>query len=462
MHFRVAVGVAVVALATVACGDQRPRLPEQPTVSEAQPDGPRFVAQGGGFSTKCSFPTASQLAGSYFTNNDTARVVKGLIGNMKSAGVGTAAAQSSGFDIFVHVSTNLSVNTDVQTGSRFVNEIIKCMFTDPNAWPATFSAATPGPEDFTESLDATKNGAFEVRSSTPDVNPVAARLDGYSAVAPEQTSSWASVLSTNPAPKRVLFYGRASVDQLGVSSETFYNWKVVARNTAFDPVLLVGVCVDPFVPNSDNQKLVVRRQDALGASFLPFADAWFLTPGGGCVERQLLGSRSGLVEQLAARVFLFGTTLFGPRPLHARGLLHPGGLAGATGGVHTDYGPEFVDSVFLRFVQQPRDARVCSVPAGFGCSNKQTISPVKVLATWHDLPVGGVQITVVPVDNNGTPAEMRGDSVLVTGEDGTVTYLDLGLTKPGGYRLVTIAEVLGRSSAIVIPQVSSDRFNIRP
>ena len=77
--------------------------------------------------------------------------------------------------------------------------------------------------------------------------------------------------------------------------------------------------------------------------------------------------------------------------------------------------------------------------------------------------MGGVRVTVVPVNNNGTPVEMRGDSTLVTGEDGTVTYTNLGLTKTGGYALLTNAELVEqRSAEIVIPHVTSTKFNVRP
>ena len=447
------VAVTVLALAVVGCDERQGRLPEQPNVPP-----PSFVAQGGsGFSTKCSFPTANQLAGSYFTNNDTARAVRGLITDMKSAGARTPAARDIGFDVFVHVSKNVTANPDEGTGSALVNEIIKCMFSDPNAWPATYTAAIPGPEDFTVSLDATLNGAFEVRSSTSDNTPVRARLDSYSAVAPGFLGSWSSVLSTNPAPNRVLFYGRPSIEQVGVNPNTFYNWKVVARNTVFNPALLVGVCVDADV----NEKAMVRRQDQVGISYLPFADAWFLDPGNDCTVHT--ANQAALWQQLAQGVFRFGTDLLGPRPLAASVLVNPGGLGGSTGGIRTDYGPDFVDSVFLAFVDQPHDARVCTADVGFGCSGTQTISPFTVIATWHGFPVGGVRVTVLPIDNNGTPAEMRGDSTLVTGEDGTVTYTNLGLTKPGGYRLFTTAElVVSRSADIVIPHVSSRRFNIRP
>lgn len=460
MRFHVArFGVAVAALAAVACGDQQDRQAQ----SEA-PLAPVFAAHGTTtFSTKCSFTTASQLGGSYFTNNDTTKLVRSLISSMKSAGAGTTTARDLGFDVLVHVSTNVAVNPDEVTGSAFVNEIIKCMFSDPSEWPATYSAATPGPEDFTVALDASQNGAFGVRGGiTDDPGALYARLDKYSAVAPPSGDSWSDVLSGNPLPKRVLFYGRPSLAQVGVDPNTFYNWKVVARNTTFTPAVLVGLCVNKDLNDFGNDKAVVRRQDTDAISFLPFADGYFLNPGVDCTVHSLADVLSPF-GRLAAGFVGIGTTLFGARPLHASGLLNPGGLAGSTGGIHTDYGPDFVDSVFLSFVQQPHDAKVCTVAAGSGCTGNQTISPVKILATWRGFPVGGVRIAVVPVNNNGTPAEMRGDSTLVTGEDGTVTYTNLGLTKPGGYALLTNAELVEqRSTEIVIPHVTSIKFNIRP
>lgn len=451
--------VAVGSLAILACSERLSRLPEQPDT----PNPPSFAVHGAtSFNTKCSFTTASQLAGSYFTNNDTARVVRGLISDMKSAGAGTTTARNVGFDVFVHISKNVAADPDVQTGSTLVNELIKCMFTDANAWPLTFTAATPGPEDFTVALDATQNGAFEVRggSAGDSLDPVRARLGSYSAIAPV-SGSWNGALSANPAPNRVLFYGRSSIAQPGVDPNTFYNWKVLARNTVFNPAVVVGVCIDANTNAFGNDKAMVRRQDQAGIGFLPFVDALFLVPGSSCTGPTASAGPEWL--QLARSALRFGADLLGPRPLSASGMMNPGGLAGSTGGIRTDYGPDFVDSVFLSFVIQPHDARVCSVPADSGCSGTQTISPVKVIATWHGFPVGGVRVTVLPVDNNGTPAEMRGDSTLVTGEDGTVTYTNLGLTKPGGYRLLTNAEfVVSRSSQIVIPHVVSTRFNIRP
>jgi hypothetical protein len=458
MQTRMSLAALSILALVVACGDPQDRSSTQTDA----PVAPSFASNAppNSFSTKCSFTTASQLAGSYFTNNDTVKVVRTLITSMKTAGAGTTAAANTGFDVLTHVSANIAADPDFTTGSSFVNEIIKCMFTDPNAWPASYTAPTPGPEDFTIALDATRNGAFGVRGGPSDsTSPVLARLGAYSGVAPADTLSWPAILAGNTVP-RVLLYGRPSVAQPGIDPNTFYNWRAVARNTVFNPAVIVGVCIDASSNDFGGTKAVVRKQDQAGTSFLPFVDAPWLTPGS-CTGPVSL--QQGFMGTLAQGIFNLGTSFLGPKPLSASRMMNPGGLAGATGGIHTDYGPDEVDSVFLSFVTQPHDAKVCSVPAGSGCSGNQTISPVTVIAKWHGFPVGGVQITVVPVNNNGTPAEMRGDSTLITGEDGTVTYTDLGLTKTGGYALLTNAELVeSRSAQIVIPHVASTKFNIRP
>ena len=448
--------LSVIALA-VACGDPQDRNAAQTDT----PVAPSFSrnAPPNSFSTKCSFTTASQLGGGYFTNNDTAKVVRTLISSMKSAGAGTTAAASIGFDVLAHVASNIAVDPDFTTGSAFVNEIIKCMFSDPAAWPASYTAPTPGPEDFTIALDATRNGAFAVRGGPTDPDTVVyARLDSYSGVWFPTGSSWSAILAGNAVP-RVLLYGRPSTAAPGIDPITFYNWRVVARNTTFSPAVIVGVCIDANSNAFGDKKAVVRKQDQAGVSFLPFVDASFLIPGTSCTD-PTMSLRQGFMGTLAQGIFNLGTSFLGPKPLSATRMMNPGGLAGATGGIRTDYGPDEVDSVFLSFVTQPHDAKVCNVGP---CSGNQTISPVKVLALWKGFPVGGVRITVVPVNNNGTPAQLLGVATLVTGEDGTVTYTNLGLTKPGGYALLTNAELVEqRSDSIVIPHVTSTKFNVRP
>jgi hypothetical protein len=91
---------ALVALA--ACVEREPQAPVRP----------EFAVQPG----QCSFTAASQLAGDYFTNNDTLRVVRSLIGDMRQAGAGSDVARDRGFDVFAHVSENVEANPDVQAG----------------------------------------------------------------------------------------------------------------------------------------------------------------------------------------------------------------------------------------------------------------------------------------------------------------------------------------------------------
>jgi len=459
MQIRMSLAALSVIALVVACGDPQDRIAAQTDT----PVAPSFSnnAPPNSFSTTCSFTTASQFAGSYFTNNDTTKAVRALIASMKTAGAGTTTAANLGFDVLAHVAANVAVNPDFTTGSAFVNEIIKCMFSNSNAWPASYTAPTPGPEDFTVALDATRNGAFGVRGGSSDpTDPVLARLGAYSGVNPPSGFTWPAILSGNTVP-RVLLYGRPSTAQPGVDPNTFYNWRAVARNTTFTPAAIVGVCIDATSNAFGGMKAVVRKQDQLGTSFLPFADAGFLISGVSCTSPVSL--QQGFMGMVAQGIFNLGNSFLGPKPLSAERMMNPGGLAGSTSGIHTDYGPDEVDSVFLSFTVQPHDARSCNVSVGSGCSGNQTISPVTVLAKWHGFPVGGVRITVLPVNNNGTPVEIRGLATLVTGEDGTVTYTDLGLTKTGGYALLTSAELVEqRSSQIVIPHVTSTKFNVRP
>src|SRR5262245_3302753 len=455
MQTRMSLAALSIIALVAACGDPQDRNAAQTDT----PVAPSFSnnAPPTSFSTACSFTTASQLGGSYITNNDTVKVVRTLIASMKTAGAGTTTAANLGFDVLAHVAANVAVDPDFTTGSAFVNEIIKCMFSNSSAWPASYTAPTPGPEDVTVALDATRNGAFGVRGGLTDpTDPVLARLGAYSGVNPPSGFTWPAILSGNTIP-RVLLYGRPSTAQPGIDPNTFYNWRAVARNTTFTPSVIVGVCIDANTNAFGNMKAVVRKQDQLGTSFLPFADAGFLIPGVSCTGPVSL--HQGFMEMVAQGIFNIGNSFLGPKPLSASRMLNPGGLSGATGGIRTDYGPDEVDSVFISFLTQPHDARLCTAAVGSGCSGNQTISPVKVVAKWHGFPIGGVRITLVPVNNNGTPVEIRGTATLVTGEDGTATYTDLGLTKTGGYALLTNAELVEqRSSEIVIPHVTSTKF----
>lgn len=430
---------AVVALA--ACIDQDPQAPARP----------EFAVQSG----QCSFQAASQLVGDYFTDNTTRQLVRELIRDMRQAGAGSDVARDKGFDVFAQVAANVDVNTNTAAGSALVNAVIACMYTSAAELPLTY------PENFTTALDATKNGAFAVRgkAGVDETGVVYARINKFSGVYPIG-GDWTASLDQNPAPARVLLYG-----QPGTLSLEHYDWRTFPHNATFDPALIVGLCIDE---SRNNSREMVQKKNAEGTSYLPFVDAWFLDPLNSsspysCVSSALALEQSWSPRHLAASLFRLGVELIGPRPLFATGTLLPGGLGGTTGGVRTEYGPDIVETVTLTFLTQPTDAQVCTTQPCSGGQNIGTGGIVKILATHNGFPVGGVKVDLEAVDNNGSWVELFGSHPDTTSENGTITFTDLGLNKPGGYQLITIAElVVQRSTSITIPSVTSDKFNVRP
>ena len=91
----------------------------------------------------------------------------------------------------------------------------------------------------------------------------------------------------------------------------------------------------------------------------------------------------------------------------------------------------------------------------------QTLPAVQVTATSNGIPVGGVEISLIAVTNNGVPAFLSGTITMTTPNSGVVTFSDLSLNKPGAYHLVASGDVLGRP-AITVTGATSLKFNVRP
>ncbi len=218
-----------------------------------------------------------------------------------------------------------------------------------------------------------------------------------------------------------------------------YDWKIAPANTSFAPPVMVGVCIDPFTATTS-----LLREEHTG--LLPFEDFAELVPG---VCSPVAVRTGSAPAQLAARLLDLGKGLFLPSPLGA----NPGGLAGTTGGIHSLFGQQVVDTVTLMFTTQPSDVN----------ANLIITPPVQVLATAKTSgdAVPNVSVTLGSVDNNGTPALLSGTVTQVTDGSGIATFGDLSQIKPGGYALTASGTVNGRA-AIVVVAAQSARFNVRP
>lgn len=421
MRFKVTgIAVAVVALAGIACSDRIQPIPGEPRMQTAAPPSGALT---------CDFRSLSQLATHYFSGPE-AKAVRDLIALMQTAGALSVTARDRGFDVMAHIAANVKAgNTDVADASSLTNGLLVCMFSAADL-PATF------PEDFTIATNPADSGGYEVRGGVNDLTgPVLSRpLNApFSGVGPSGSNTFAGILSGNPAPARMLVYGEPGLLPLT------YEWRVVPRSTQFSPPAIVGVCLDA---NANATSLL--NESSVG--LLPFADAAFLPPCSG-IAMQSWSS------QFASRMARWGMAVFGPRPLSATTFLNPGGLAGATGGIHSVFGPQVVQSVTLTFTGQPTDVTV----------NQIITPPVVVLATavGTTTPVPNVTITLSAENNNGTPAFLLGTLTRTTDATGTVTFNDLSETKTGAYTLVATGIVNGRP-AIGVPASTSVRFNVRP
>lgn len=416
--------VGLAGLLAVGCAEGREPLPAAP-----------LAAVSGGEVGVCGFISLSGFMQSYFRNNGAYRELGGvLINQMKAAGAGSTVARDKGFDLLVLVANTVTAGNGgpLADGNAVVNGTIACMFADAADRPITF------PEDFTAALDPGVHGAFAVRGGTndPASDPVYARPGlplTFSGVAPQSGETWPATLSGNPAPSRLLLYGRPGSDP------SSYDWKVVPRSATFVPPVIVGLCIDPNAATTS-----MLQEEHVG--FLSFADAYFLN--------ELTCSPVAFTRWNPLR---FASSLLGVRPLWAATVVNPGGLGGSTGGIGSLFSSHDLQAssggtggVVLTFTLEPTDGRA-----------DQTLTAVRVTATSGGTPVGGVQISLAAVTNNGTPVILSGTSTLITPNSGVVTFTDLSINKPGGYHYLATGGVVGRP-AITVTGDASIRFNVRP
>jgi len=236
-----------------------------------------------------------------------------------------------------------------------------------------------------------------------------------------------------------LIYGRPVS-----GSTTSYDWKTVPHNSNFDPMVIVGICIDPTSATTS-----LLNDDAVG--LLPFADAPFLVPGT-CSPSTALFDADG-PAMFAQRLLRMGASLFGPRALWAAAL-NPGGLGGTKGGIRTVFGSKVVANVTLTFVQQPTSTKVNAVIA--------PAVTIRATVQGQTATVPNVSITLGAVNNNGATVLLGGTTTQITDANGVATYNDLSENKSGASKLIVINAQVGSRPAIPVKSVTSAKFNIAP
>jgi hypothetical protein len=336
-------------------------------------------------------------------------------------------ARDRGFDIITIIAANAQAGTggDASAGSALINKVTPCMFRTLAELPENY------PEDYTVAITTATPGALGVRggAADPATGPVLSR-GSFSGVAPQSGVTWATTLGSNPAPSRIAFYGRPG------STAQSYDWKVLPRNASFSPAALVGLCVDlTTVPTS------MLHEEHIGV--LTFSEAYFLDPSvcGAVASRR---GFSTITHQLAQ--------LFLPQSLSAASTTR--GIGGSTGGIGSEFSADDVPNVSLVFTVQP--------PGTVSVGQNFTVQ-VRATDPITGATVGGTEVSILAVNNNGVPKTLLGTLSQTTNNAGLATFADLRFdpASTGGFRLVVGGGVLGRP-AISVGQTTSTKVNSKP
>ena len=383
---------ATVAVLASAC--------DQPPPSALQTDGPSFKPVASQFA--CLFtgnPSLSNSANSYFQTTADRKDASDLIALMQDGytASGPAGARDAGYSLLAlagKASRDASRAGSVDVGETMAKQDINCMFNTDDAinfagWP------DDAQYDFSAALDAPNGGAFFVRGGSGDPPTAAAigniaslnsALDlaggNVSAIAPPSVPSqltWASILANT----RTLVYGQPVSDG--------FDWKLVGRNTPFDPYAVVVLCqgVHPGVEFFADADVVLQK----GVGALGHQEA--AANACGTPPPFALGDwrRSGLL--LAGRLLIAADRLLGPEPLHAAAVV---GNATLIGGASGAKGDEFVvlnlPKVTLKFTL-PKAGEKPKVGSG-------RISATVNVTTPAGDPAGGIIVRLSTATNNGT------------------------------------------------------------
>jgi hypothetical protein len=434
--------VVATAMVFVACSERdttTPRLPGAANFSATLTP-----------ATTCDFTQINKAANNYFTSKQDP--VYTLIGNMKSAGGGTAAATTIGWQILRQVAAErLSSATGAGSdGAIFVNDVLRCT-------TYAFGAGADVDVGFTNNLALILDqGLFGVRGGAADdpTRPAAAMVAGRNAappgwgVQPDPTGS-----GTWPTDRGTfLAYGYPTVTAgLPITTATAINGTYNGFELGAVPFgiskagMLVGICSSSVGGNTANRLTHVGSGgDEILVNVNPAALCSF-TAG----SPPLLGTQSwskGAVQRLASLVL----------PKTAYAMMDS---SSEIGGLPSSWSPFNTaallgSSIVLTYNPEPNDA----LDAPTGTEPNSNIHFV-VTATVNGIVVPGVTINVSIFNNMGSPAGAiitSGATQLVTKKDGTATF-DITVGKPGGYFIAGVGSI----GAATSPTQLSTQFHIK-
>lgn len=350
------------------------------------------------------------------------------------------------FNLLIQVEQVLTAGTaaggPVQ-GAAYVNELLKL-----GAFGCNDTCAVP-------SAVFAQGGAFGVRgpvdtaplvSSDPDPQMV------WTLEPPSPGATWEDVL-----PQMVLFYGypgstQPASEETVISSNEFFWEKLPDVDFLNRDQPIVAYCGDGSgFPNPTVQRFDGGLPEG-GTTLLQEGVSAVCVPAASADASSRSDWNAG--SSLSARALRFATRWFGPSKLMASAA-----FGGGVGGKPRDF------SRFVAVTSVPGTLEFVMPPVDTILDKNTGLTPPFTVEVRAASEVGtsleNIALMISVEDNNGSTVALLGDVVALTDEDGGVAVFEgLQLNKAGGYNM-RVAVVQGGDEGFVIPEMISERFNVR-
>ena len=391
--------------------------------------------------TSCDFTQINKSANNYFKSKQDP--VYTLIGNMKLAGGGSAAATTIGWQILKAVAGErlTSATGAASDGAVFVNDVLRCT---TYTFPPTASPDVK--QNFLDNLSLILSGGiFNVRGNGFAPDPAAA-LDGSGSPQIFAQPRWGVEAAPNWPTGPALIWGYpVLIPNVVVSPATNINTNGTGGpyngfelgtmpDTTTKTGMRVGVCFATTTGNTAANRLF-HNNNQIVLDNSPGALCSMPTPVAS------IDARSWYTRALARAASLLA-------PATAQAMQDESFIGGLPSSWSPfESGAIIGTNVQLVFTAQPQNGR-----AG------QTV-PFTVNATINGVPVPGLDVTVSIDNNQGSPAGAiitGGTNPVTTDAQGNAVF-GITIGKPGGYLIAAV----GGLSGIPTNTFVSAQFNLK-